>query len=176
MFSYFFDFIRDLYKCLAFWGRYRQTQGRTDRQALRQVSFRLDETCSKPHISLALLSYWTLRLPSLHRAPWMQPQNGEREREREFGDDWSLPTILRLWMAMIGLLCFEMCLWCLHGLFFFAVIMDVTRCTHWAPCGLWEISSLKLGSYVTTCAIMSVNSVGFKPRHSLFHLVTLHYR
>lgn len=74
-----FDFIRDLYKCLAFWGRYRQTQGRTGRQALRQVSFRLDETCSKPHISLALLSYWTLRLSSLHRALWIQPQSEERE-------------------------------------------------------------------------------------------------
>lgn len=29
MFSFFFDFIRDLYKCLAFWGRDRQTRGRT---------------------------------------------------------------------------------------------------------------------------------------------------
>lgn len=72
------DFIRDLYKCLALWGRCRQTQEGTG----RQVSFRLDETCSKPYISLALLSYWTLRLSSLHRS--VEP-TAER-REREFGD------------------------------------------------------------------------------------------
>lgn len=52
--------------------------GQTDRQALRQVSFRLDETCSKPHISLALQSYWTLKLSSLHRALWIRPQSGDR--------------------------------------------------------------------------------------------------
>lgn len=123
-----FDFIRDLYKCLALWGKYRQTQERTGRQAVRQVSFRLDETSSKPYISLALLSYWTLRLSSLHRASSIQPQNEERERE-SLGIWLIFASNIASVDGMIGL----QCLRCLHGLIFFAVIIDMIRGTHKAP-------------------------------------------
>lgn len=74
-------------------------------------------------------------------------------RERVWGCDWSLPTLMPLWMAMIGLLCFDMCLQILHGPVFFAVIIDVTRGAHKALCSLWWISPLNLCSCVTTCAI-----------------------
>lgn len=51
----------------------------------------VDETRSKSHISPALQSYWTLRLPGLHRALWMRPQSGDR---RVWGCNRSSPTVL----------------------------------------------------------------------------------
>lgn len=57
-------------------------QMRTDlgkgRQAGTQTGQFVDETGSKPHISPALQSYWTLRLPGLHQALWIRPQSGDR--------------------------------------------------------------------------------------------------
>lgn len=103
------------------WDWCRQTQRRTGRQALKQVSFRPKET-GKPYISLALLSYWTLKLSRLHWAPCIQPQS----EEKEFGGhDLSLPAIFLQWMTVIALICFEICLQCSRGLLVFPAIMDV---------------------------------------------------
>lgn len=60
-------------------GSLRQMRTDLGKQTGTQTGQFVDETRSKPHISPALQSYWTLRLPGLHRALWMRPQSGDRE-------------------------------------------------------------------------------------------------
>lgn len=52
-------------------GSLRQMRTDLGRQTGTQTGQFVDETRSKPNISPALQSYWTLRLPGLHRALWM---------------------------------------------------------------------------------------------------------
>lgn len=63
------------------------------RQTGTQTGQFVDETRSKPNISPALQSYWTLRLPSLHRALWTRPQSSDR---RVWGCNRSSLTVLFL--------------------------------------------------------------------------------
>lgn len=77
LFSYFFSyyFIRDLYKCLAagsLKAADRHTKGQTDQMGQFEI-------CSKPYISLALVSYWMVRPFSLHAALQLQPQGNDWE-------------------------------------------------------------------------------------------------
>lgn len=77
------------------------------------------------------------------------------------GDDW------------ITVFCdvFTVFTWAVH----LAEIIDVTRSIRWAPRSSWGTASLNLTSFVTTCAITSENSVGFKPQQILLHPMALHY-
>lgn len=100
---FYYYFIRDLSKCLALWGRCGQTWGRADRQALRQVRLWMRLAVS-PISAPALQSYWTLRLPSLHRALWMRPQNSDR---RVLGCNRSSPTVLFLPTGVVWITVFK---------------------------------------------------------------------
>lgn len=68
-------FIGDLYKCLAADSPKvmdRPTKGQTDQTGHFEI-------CSKPYISLALVSYWTVRPFSLHAALQIQPLGSHSE-------------------------------------------------------------------------------------------------
>lgn len=78
LFSSFLNFKRDLYKCLAagsLKAAERHAKGQTDQTGQSEI-------CSKPYISLALVSYWMVRPFSLHAALQTQPE----------GQDWSVLT------------------------------------------------------------------------------------
>lgn len=67
-------------KCLLLALQRQLTDMRRDRQIRSEI-------CSKPYISPALLSYWTLRPLSLHAALQIQPQGNGWE-----GQEWSVLT------------------------------------------------------------------------------------
>lgn len=79
-------------------------------------------------------------------------------------------------MAVIGLLCFEMCLQCLHGLFFFAVIIDPDKRQSLSERRQWLVRNTAT-QFELICDNMCNHKCDFCQFHSraLFHLVALHY-